>query len=106
MPTAIWRPMKTLACRAGPAGGAAAGGRGGVFVGGVEHGRTGWLLTVPGDTPLSPQDLATRLAAAADRQGADIAMAAAPEVDGAGQARPRPPPPVVPPPLPLPPTPP
>src|SRR6218665_211398 len=69
-----------LARGVGGHGGGVAG-----FLAGVEHCRTRWLLTVPCDTPLFPPDLATRLAAAADRQGADIAMAAAPEVDGAGQ---------------------
>src|SRR6218665_3131966 len=63
-----------LAGHAGPLAG---------FLAGLEHCRTRWLLTVPCDTPLFPPDLATRLAAAADRQGADIAMAAAPAVHGA-----------------------
>lgn len=47
------------------------------FLAGMEHCRTAWLLTVPCDTPLFPVDLAQRLAHAACREGADIAMAAA-----------------------------
>ena len=46
------------------------------FLTGLEHCETPWLLTVPCDTPLFPLDLAQRLAAAADAEGADIAMAA------------------------------
>lgn len=34
-----------------------------------------WLLTVPSDTPFLPHDLATRLVAAADAAGADVACA-------------------------------
>ena len=49
------------------------------FLAGLEHCRTPWLLTVPCDSPLFPADLAARLAQAAEREGADIAMAAAPE---------------------------
>jgi len=55
------------------------------FLTGLERCETSWLLTVPCDTPLFPLDLAARLAAAADAQGADIAMAAAPEDDGTGR---------------------
>ena len=58
------------------------------FLTGLERCETPWLLTVPCDTPLFPLDLAARLAAAADAQGADIAMAAAPEEDG--KVRPQP----------------
>jgi molybdopterin-guanine dinucleotide biosynthesis protein A len=60
------------------------------FLTGLEHCETPWLLTVPCDTPLFPRDLATRLAAAAEREGADIAMAAAPELDRAGHTSVRP----------------
>lgn len=53
------------------------------FLAGLAHCRTPWLLTVPCDTPLFPTDLAARLAQAADRTGADLAMAAAAEKDTA-----------------------
>lgn len=52
------------------------------FMAGLEHCATPWLLTVPCDTPLFPLDLAARLAEAAVRESADIAMAAAREEDG------------------------
>lgn len=60
------------------------------FLTGLEHCTTPWLLTVPCDTPLFPPDLAARLAAAAHRDGAEIAMAAAPDNDGMGRTRVRP----------------
>ena len=60
------------------------------FLTGLAHCTTPWLLTVPCDTPLFPTDLAARLAAAAMAQGADIAMAAAPQADDSGQVRVRP----------------
>jgi molybdopterin-guanine dinucleotide biosynthesis protein A len=60
------------------------------FLTGLEHCRTPWLLTVPCDTPLFPHDLAARLAAAAARGGSDLAMATAPQDDGAGGIRVRP----------------
>ena len=60
------------------------------FLTGLERCETPWLLTVPCDTPLFPLDLAQRLAAAADAEGADIAMAAAPEDDGKGHITVRP----------------
>lgn len=60
------------------------------FLTALEHCATPWLLTVPCDTPLFPIDLAVRLAAAATAQGADIAMAAAPQADASGQVRVRP----------------
>ncbi len=47
---------------------------------GLEHCETPWLLTVPCDTPDFPDDLAARLARAAQAQDADIAMAATREV--------------------------
>lgn len=49
------------------------------FLTGLERCETPWLLTVPCDTPRFPADLAARLAAAADAQGAEIAMAMAPD---------------------------
>ena len=57
------------------------------FLAGLERCRTPWLLTVPCDSPLFPADLAARLAQAAEREGADIALAAAPED---GTLRPQP----------------
>ena len=60
------------------------------FLTGMEHCKTPYLLTVPCDTPLLPLDLVERLAAALATQGADIAMASAPEVDKTGQVRIRP----------------
>lgn len=58
----------------------------GILVG-LQHCQTPWLLTVPCDTPLFPADLARRLAAVATTQGADIAMAAAPEPQADGSTR-------------------
>ena len=60
------------------------------FLTGLEHCPMPWLLTVPCDTPLFPHDLAARLAAAAARDGSDIAIAAAPETDDQGHTRVRP----------------
>ena len=54
------------------------------FLAGLAHCSTPWLLTVPCDTPQFPADLAQRLIAAITREGADIAMASAPEVDDNG----------------------
>ncbi|MBC5783386.1 molybdenum cofactor guanylyltransferase MobA [Ramlibacter sp. USB13] len=51
------------------------------FLTGLEHCETGYLVTVPCDTPLFPQDLVQRLAEALVRDDADIAMAAAREAD-------------------------
>ena len=56
------------------------------FLTGLERCETPYLLTVPCDTPLFPQDLAARLAQALSDNAADIAMAAANEVDDAGLA--------------------
>lgn len=49
------------------------------FLAGLAHCATPWLLTVPCDSPRLPADLARRLADAAAREGADIAVACAPE---------------------------
>lgn len=49
------------------------------FLTGLEHCETPWLLTVPCDSPRLPTDLARRLADAAVREGADIAIACAPD---------------------------
>jgi molybdopterin-guanine dinucleotide biosynthesis protein A len=57
----------TLPDHAGPLAG---------FLVGLEHCTTPWLVTVPCDTPDFPPDLVARLAAAADGQDAEIAVAA------------------------------
>jgi molybdenum cofactor guanylyltransferase len=57
------------------------------WLAGLEHCETPWMLTVPCDTPRFPADLAARLAEAAAREGADIAMAATVE-DGRQQRQP------------------
>ncbi len=58
------------------------------FLTGLERCETAWLVTVPCDTPLFPHDLVARLAQAAERDGAEIAMAAAREEDGQLRAQP------------------
>ena len=58
------------------------------FLAGLEHCRTPWLVTVPCDTPLFPLDLVQRLVRAAEAADAEIAMASAPEEDGALRAQP------------------
>jgi molybdenum cofactor guanylyltransferase len=58
------------------------------FLTGLERCETAYLVTVPCDTPLFPQDLVARLAQALETQDAEIAMAAAREEDG--QLRPQP----------------
>ena len=57
------------------------------FLCGLAHCSTPWLLTVPCDTPLFPHDLAQRLARAAAAENAEIAFAAAPEIDARGHTR-------------------
>jgi len=52
------------------------------FLMGLEQAETAWIVTVPCDTPLFPGDLVQRLAEAAERDGAEIAMASGPEADG------------------------
>jgi molybdopterin-guanine dinucleotide biosynthesis protein A len=52
---------------------------------GLEHCETPWLVTVPCDTPNFPTDLVERLAAAAQAEDAEIAMAATREPDEQGQ---------------------
>jgi molybdopterin-guanine dinucleotide biosynthesis protein A len=54
------------------------------FLVGLERAETPYVLTVPCDTPRLPLDLVERLAQALVREGADIAMAAALEVDDSG----------------------
>ena len=46
------------------------------FLAGLEHCTTPWLVTVPCDTPDFPPDLVARLAAAAETEDAEIAVAA------------------------------
>ena len=46
------------------------------FLAGLENMQTPYLVTVPCDAPLLPDDLVARLADALDRDGADVAMAA------------------------------
>jgi molybdopterin-guanine dinucleotide biosynthesis protein A len=58
------------------------------FLTGLERCESPWLVTVPCDTPLFPNDLVARLAQAADQDGAEIAMAAAREEDGQLRAQP------------------
>lgn len=58
------------------------------FLTGLERCETEYLVTVPCDTPLFPPDLVTRLAEALEREGADIAMAAAREEDGQVRTQP------------------
>ena len=58
------------------------------FLTGLERAETPYLLTVPCDSPRLPLDLAQRLAAAFDDDGTEIAMASAPEDDGALRAQP------------------
>ncbi|WP_399677963.1 molybdenum cofactor guanylyltransferase MobA [Xenophilus sp.] len=57
------------------------------FLAGMAQARTDWLLTVPCDTPRFPSDLARRLGEAVLIEGADLAVAAAPEH---GTMRPQP----------------
>jgi len=58
------------------------------FLTGLERCETPLLLTVPCDTPLFPLDLVERLLHVLQGQDADMAMAAAPEADGAVRAQP------------------
>jgi molybdenum cofactor guanylyltransferase len=57
------------------------------FLTGLEKCETPYLVTVPCDTPLFPQDLVARLAEALEREDAEIAMAAARE-EGQMRAQP------------------
>jgi molybdopterin-guanine dinucleotide biosynthesis protein A len=52
---------------------------------GLEHCETPWLVTVPCDTPNFPTNLVERLAAAAQAEDAEIAIAATREPDDQGQ---------------------
>jgi molybdenum cofactor guanylyltransferase len=75
----VWPDATAMGDYAGPLAG---------FMTALERCETPYLLTVPCDTPLFPQDLVARLAAAFVREGADFAVAAAAEEDG--QLRPQP----------------
>ena len=79
----VWPDATSLGDYAGPLAG---------FITGLERCETPYLLTVPCDTPLFPDDLVARLAAALAKEDADFAVAAAPEDDGQGnmQLRPQP----------------
>ena len=57
------------------------------FLAGLEHCETPYLVTLPCDSPLFPDDLVARLAAALEAEGAEIAVAACPE-DGVLRAQP------------------
>ena len=63
----------TMADFAGPLAG---------FLTGLERCETPYMVSVPCDTPLFPDDLVARLSQALVRDQADIAMVAAPEEDG------------------------
>lgn len=58
------------------------------FMTGLAHCGTPWLVTVPCDTPHFPMDLVQRLARALEGGDARIAMASAPEDDGARRPQP------------------
>lgn len=69
----VWPDSTGLGEYAGPLAG---------FLTALERCETPYLLTVPCDTPLFPQDLVARLAEALARENAEVAVAAAPEEDG------------------------
>ena len=78
----VWPDDNTLGEFAGPLAGVTTA---------LQHCQTPYLLTVPCDAPLFPDDLAARLSAALTEQHADIAVASAPEFDDASQVcRPQP----------------
>ena len=58
------------------------------FLTGLEQCDTPYLVTVPCDTPRFPADLVQRLGDALEREDAEIAMASAPENDGAVRTQP------------------
>jgi molybdopterin-guanine dinucleotide biosynthesis protein A len=55
---------------------------------GLEHCETPYMVTVPCDSPLFPEDLVARLAEALDAEDAEIAMAATPGPDSSRQVQP------------------
>ncbi len=75
----VWPDATSMGDYAGPLAG---------FMTALERCETPYLLTVPCDTPLFPDDLVARLAGAFARDNADFAVAAAPEEDS--QLRPQP----------------
>lgn len=75
----VWPDVSELGEYAGPLAG---------FATGLAHCSTPYLLTVPCDTPLFPADLVERLAVAMAREGAEMAMATAPDTDGQLRAQP------------------
>jgi molybdenum cofactor guanylyltransferase len=74
----VWPDSTGMGDYAGPLAG---------FMTALERCETPYLLTVPCDTPLFPADLVARMADAFAREGADFAVAAAPED---GELRPQP----------------
>ena len=58
------------------------------FLTGLERCETPYMVSVPCDTPLFPDDLVARLSQALVREQVDIAMVAAPEEDGQLRAQP------------------
>ena len=77
--TPVWPDATGLGEYAGPLAG---------FITGLAHCETPYLLTIPCDTPLFPNDLVDRMAQAMAQENADFAVAAACEEDG--QVRPQP----------------
>jgi molybdenum cofactor guanylyltransferase len=75
----VWPDATSMGDYAGPLAG---------FMTALERCETPYLLTVPCDTPLFPDDLVARLADAFATESADFAVAAAAEEDG--QLRPQP----------------
>ncbi|MEN9544182.1 MAG: molybdenum cofactor guanylyltransferase MobA [Pseudomonadota bacterium] len=75
----VWPDPPGLADFAGPLAG---------FLTGLERCETPWLMTVPCDTPDFPLDLVARLAAAIERDDAEIAMPRSPAEDGTPQVQP------------------
>lgn len=55
---------------------------------GLVHCATPWLMAVPCDTPLFPEDLVVRMAQAVAAGGADLAVASAPDEQGQQRAQP------------------
>lgn len=58
------------------------------FLAGLEHCDTPYLVTVPCDSPLFPEDLVERLAQGLTDAGADVAIASTREADGSTQTHP------------------
>ena len=75
----VWPDATNMGEFAGPLAG---------FMTGLERCETPYLMTVPCDTPLFPQDLVARLADAFEEHNADFAVASAPEEDGQIRAQP------------------